>query len=198
MEGKRFGFVRFTNMEDAQRAISRLDGFVLLGKKIGVKMARFSGNRRVWRKVQAKKYFSRVGVMQSRWRELSDMGKENLNDSLRELIVKRIKGRYFHIEVQDDELMEILKVASGDMSDRGMEDLNNMGLVLALGMGQEFEGDPKATGGNDLGFNELDLHGPSIVDSLNINSPNNIESPKLNKVSSYLSDSESQRAFCRS
>ncbi|PPS05753.1 hypothetical protein GOBAR_AA14891 [Gossypium barbadense] len=131
------------------------------GKKIGVKMARFSGNRRVWRKVQAKKYSSRVGVMQSRWRELSDVGKENLNDSLRELIVKRIKGRYFHIEVQDDELMEIFKVASGDMSDRGMEDLNNMGLVLALGMGQEFEGDPKATGGNDLGFNELALHGPN-------------------------------------
>ncbi|TYI05915.1 hypothetical protein ES332_A10G121900v1 [Gossypium tomentosum] len=168
MEGKRFGFVRFANMEDAQRAILRLGGFVLLGKKIGVKMARFSGNRRVWKKVQAKKDFSRVGVMQSRGRELLDVGKENLNDSmingrhravevdgtarknirvverhveneqlwklqycligevasfcnayslydrianlgLGELIVKRIKGRYFLIEVPDDELMEILK-----------------------------------------------------------------------------------------
>ncbi|KAH1033476.1 hypothetical protein J1N35_045650 [Gossypium stocksii] len=33
-EGKRFGFVRFTKLEDAQREISRLDGFVMLGKKI--------------------------------------------------------------------------------------------------------------------------------------------------------------------
>ncbi|KAA3486322.1 serine/arginine-rich splicing factor SC35-like [Gossypium australe] len=33
MEGKRFGFVRFANLEDAKRAISRLDGFVILGKK---------------------------------------------------------------------------------------------------------------------------------------------------------------------
>ncbi|KAH1122969.1 hypothetical protein J1N35_006129 [Gossypium stocksii] len=49
--GKRFGFVRFNKEEDAQRAIGRLDGFVLLGKRIWVKMARFSENMKVWRKI---------------------------------------------------------------------------------------------------------------------------------------------------
>ncbi|KAH1115510.1 hypothetical protein J1N35_008888 [Gossypium stocksii] len=47
MEGNRFGFVRFAKLVDAQRAISRLDGFVILGKKIWVKMARFSGKRKI-------------------------------------------------------------------------------------------------------------------------------------------------------
>ncbi|KAK5792338.1 hypothetical protein PVK06_033452 [Gossypium arboreum] len=51
MEGKNFGFVRFTNLETAQREISRLDGFVILGKKIWVKMAKFSGKRKIWKKV---------------------------------------------------------------------------------------------------------------------------------------------------
>ncbi|KAK5826504.1 hypothetical protein PVK06_021426 [Gossypium arboreum] len=45
-------------------------------------MARFSGNRRVWKKVQAKKDFSRVKVMQSRGREFSEEGRKNFNDCM--------------------------------------------------------------------------------------------------------------------
>ncbi|KAG8486019.1 hypothetical protein CXB51_019397 [Gossypium anomalum] len=40
--GKRFGFVRFSNERDTLRAIMRLNGFFLLGKRIGVKMARYN------------------------------------------------------------------------------------------------------------------------------------------------------------
>ncbi|TYJ22402.1 hypothetical protein E1A91_A08G123800v1, partial [Gossypium mustelinum] len=43
--GKRFGFVRFSNERDALRAIVRLNGFFLLGKRIGVKMASYNGRR---------------------------------------------------------------------------------------------------------------------------------------------------------
>lgn len=32
--GKKFNFVRFSNYVDAQRAITRLDGFVILGSRI--------------------------------------------------------------------------------------------------------------------------------------------------------------------
>ncbi|KAK5786882.1 serine/arginine-rich splicing factor SC35-like [Gossypium arboreum] len=53
-EGKMFVFVRFSKCEYAQRAISRLDGFVMLAKKIWVKMAKYSGKRKIWKKVQAK------------------------------------------------------------------------------------------------------------------------------------------------
>ncbi|KAK5840753.1 hypothetical protein PVK06_009656 [Gossypium arboreum] len=35
---------------DAQRAIDRLNGFVILGYRIGVKMASFRGKRVIWRK----------------------------------------------------------------------------------------------------------------------------------------------------
>ncbi|KAH1063387.1 hypothetical protein J1N35_028374 [Gossypium stocksii] len=43
--GKRIGFVIFSNERDAQRVIMRLNGFFLLGKRIGVKMARYNGRR---------------------------------------------------------------------------------------------------------------------------------------------------------
>ncbi|KAH1040220.1 hypothetical protein J1N35_041963 [Gossypium stocksii] len=106
MEGKRFEFVRFDNMDDAQREIARLDSFVMLGKKIWVKIARFSGNRKVWKKVHANEAFSQRQVSQSRETSLNEritcLG-------LGELKVKRIQGRYFLIEVPNDKLMEILR-----------------------------------------------------------------------------------------
>ncbi|KAH1090944.1 hypothetical protein J1N35_018201 [Gossypium stocksii] len=46
--GNRFGFVRFNNERDTQRVILRLNGFFLLGKRIGVKMARYNGKRKIW------------------------------------------------------------------------------------------------------------------------------------------------------
>ncbi|KAH1114712.1 hypothetical protein J1N35_008090 [Gossypium stocksii] len=51
--GKRFSFVRFSNFTDAQRAILRLNGFVILGSKIWVKFARFNERRHIWRKVHS-------------------------------------------------------------------------------------------------------------------------------------------------
>ncbi|MFQ6664206.1 hypothetical protein Gotur_031390 [Gossypium turneri] len=51
--GKRFGFVRFSKILDAQRAISRINRFVIMGSKIWVKMAKFKGKRKIWKKVQA-------------------------------------------------------------------------------------------------------------------------------------------------
>ncbi|TYH31168.1 hypothetical protein ES288_A01G152400v1 [Gossypium darwinii] len=48
--GKRFGFVRFINFLDAQTTISRLNGFVILGCRIWVKIARFKGRREIWRR----------------------------------------------------------------------------------------------------------------------------------------------------
>ncbi|KAG8488753.1 hypothetical protein CXB51_016626 [Gossypium anomalum] len=127
MEGKRFGFVRFAKMVDAQREISKADGFVILGKKIWVKMARFSSNRKIWKKVQAKKDLIQKEEMQSRGMEYQKELQRCLegettsfcnSNSLSERIaslgigdlnVKRIPSRYFLIEVPDDELLEILK-----------------------------------------------------------------------------------------
>lgn len=67
-------------MEDAQRAIARLDGFVMLGKKIWVKMARFSGNRKVWKKVHAKEVFCQRQVSQSRKMGYHEKGQGTSND----------------------------------------------------------------------------------------------------------------------
>ncbi|KAK5786821.1 hypothetical protein PVK06_041467 [Gossypium arboreum] len=47
---KRFGFVRFSNMMDARRAISRLNGFVVIGNRLSVDLAKFNGGRQIWKK----------------------------------------------------------------------------------------------------------------------------------------------------
>ncbi|KAL4388815.1 hypothetical protein GQ457_09G007360 [Hibiscus cannabinus] len=53
-DGKRFGFVRFSNRVDAQRAISRLNGLVLYGFRILVSLARFNVRDKFWKKVSPK------------------------------------------------------------------------------------------------------------------------------------------------
>ncbi|KAK8546838.1 hypothetical protein V6N13_093880 [Hibiscus sabdariffa] len=46
--GKLFGFVRFEKQEDANKAIERLNGFVLYGAKLSVSMAKYTGGRPKW------------------------------------------------------------------------------------------------------------------------------------------------------
>ncbi|KAG8496367.1 hypothetical protein CXB51_007606 [Gossypium anomalum] len=46
---KMFGFVRFSNGRGTLRAIMRLNGFFLLKKRIGVKMASYNSKRKSWR-----------------------------------------------------------------------------------------------------------------------------------------------------
>ncbi|KAK8714362.1 hypothetical protein V6N13_149555 [Hibiscus sabdariffa] len=53
--GKRFGFVRFPNIADAERAIERLNGFSLYGFSLSVSFARFKTRTSYWRKVSRSK-----------------------------------------------------------------------------------------------------------------------------------------------
>ncbi|KAK8689606.1 hypothetical protein V6N13_088320 [Hibiscus sabdariffa] len=55
-DGSRFGFVRFSNMIDAQRAISRSYGFFLLGSWISVSLARFNPRTKFWEKPTVKSH----------------------------------------------------------------------------------------------------------------------------------------------
>ncbi|MBA0843292.1 hypothetical protein Goarm_000494 [Gossypium armourianum] len=152
--GNRFGFVRFNNERNAQRAILRLNDFFLLGKRIGVKMARYNGKRKIWRndsdqKVQeqsaeivqkvkseerldnnaggVKKTEKRLIVQGHVEEELlwnlqkclvcasnSVCDSKSLNDrianfGLGEIIVRRIQGRHFLVEIPDEELMDLLR-----------------------------------------------------------------------------------------
>ncbi|PPD77588.1 hypothetical protein GOBAR_DD25489 [Gossypium barbadense] len=62
-----------------KKEILRLDGFVIWGKTIWVKMARFSGKRKIWKKVQAKKDLSQKEEMQSRGMEYQEEEREKSN-----------------------------------------------------------------------------------------------------------------------
>ncbi|KAK8357640.1 hypothetical protein V6Z11_A05G434400 [Gossypium hirsutum] len=162
-DGKRFSFVRFSNILDAHRAIDRLNDFVLLGYRIGVKMSSYGGGRKIWRR-RSISYKDHVGSEKNRyvWEKgdtsgtskddriaNSDVSKKNrfqtrvvkgfVEEELRwklqrclvgesasvfdsrnmaerltkfglgEISVKRIQGRFFLIEVPDEEFMEVLK-----------------------------------------------------------------------------------------
>ncbi|KAK8549371.1 hypothetical protein V6N13_055843 [Hibiscus sabdariffa] len=50
--GRRFGFVRFANREDAVVASKRLNGFFLYGFRIFTAFAKFNGRLSYWRKVR--------------------------------------------------------------------------------------------------------------------------------------------------
>ncbi|MBA0753770.1 hypothetical protein Gogos_020940, partial [Gossypium gossypioides] len=115
IEGKRFGFVRFAKLVDAQRAISRLDGFVILGKKIWVKMARFSGKRKIWKKVQAKKDLSQKEEMQSRGMEYQEEERDESNGNL-------LDGRLKSVEVEKIG-MNKMKVVEGQVQNEQLWNL---------------------------------------------------------------------------
>ncbi|MBA0737971.1 hypothetical protein Gogos_011388 [Gossypium gossypioides] len=84
MKGKRFGFVRFTKPVDAQREISRLDG--------GMEYQ------------EEEREESNVNVLNGR---LKSVEVERIG--MNKIKVVEGHGRYFLIEVPDDELLEILK-----------------------------------------------------------------------------------------
>lgn len=52
IRGRRYEFVRFNYRRDAQREITRLNDFILMGNRIWVKMARFKASRKIWRNVK--------------------------------------------------------------------------------------------------------------------------------------------------
>ncbi|TYH18868.1 hypothetical protein ES288_A05G307200v1, partial [Gossypium darwinii] len=151
--GKRFGFVRFSNERDAQRVIMRLNGFFLLGKRIRLKMARYNGRRKFWRKASFQKeqewsvdlvqedkseesfendaksevkIDKRVvqGHVEEEWlwnlqkclvcESILICDSKSLNDriaktGLGEIIVRRIQGRHFLVEIPDEELLDLLR-----------------------------------------------------------------------------------------
>ncbi|KAH1055054.1 hypothetical protein J1N35_033119 [Gossypium stocksii] len=151
--GKRFGFMRFSNERDAQRAIMRLNGFFFFGKRIGVKMANYNGKRKFLRYVSEQKVKEQsVEIVQGVKSEvriennargdtktekriiqghvedellwnlqkclvcesISVCDSKSLNDrlakiGLEEIIVRRIQGRHFLVEIPDEELMEMLR-----------------------------------------------------------------------------------------
>ncbi|KAK8703743.1 hypothetical protein V6N13_047389 [Hibiscus sabdariffa] len=49
-QGRRFGFVRFSNEKDALRAVERLNGFKLYGFRLIVQMAKYKARTTYWRK----------------------------------------------------------------------------------------------------------------------------------------------------
>lgn len=64
---------------DAQRAILRLNGFVILGRRIWVKLAKFRGERKIWKKVKAQNDSSQKEETKPSEMEKQDEEREDSN-----------------------------------------------------------------------------------------------------------------------
>ncbi|KAL4271620.1 hypothetical protein GQ457_13G010870 [Hibiscus cannabinus] len=105
--GSRFGFVRFSNMTDAHRAISRLDGFFLMGYRISVSLARFNPRTnlqlRVNKKTKLKHQEAEVFV-KSIMSRLTTWG------------VQRMGGKTYLLTIDDEDLFMLLEDANWSYS----------------------------------------------------------------------------------
>ncbi|KAK8535773.1 hypothetical protein V6N13_015293 [Hibiscus sabdariffa] len=73
--GGRFGFVKFSNIIDAERAIERLNGFYLYSFRLMVSVARFKTRTTFWRKV------NRSRTQQKQQKVLEESNKSNLKEA---------------------------------------------------------------------------------------------------------------------
>ncbi|KAH1063661.1 hypothetical protein J1N35_028648 [Gossypium stocksii] len=87
--GKRFGFMRFNNFSYAQKAISRLNGFVILGSRIRVKIARFKGRREIWRRVTMRRNTLVINETKQKGAE-DEIRRKEAEEELEE--ITRLKG----------------------------------------------------------------------------------------------------------
>ncbi|MBA0752842.1 hypothetical protein Gogos_005572, partial [Gossypium gossypioides] len=138
MKEKRFGFVRFRSMTDARRAIGRLNGFVIMGNRLSVELAKYEGKRMIWKKqsradgsdgkgkwerregrnMKRKGYVedeqlwklqrSMVGVTAS-CSDVKAVQEQLTKVGLGEIKIRKIQCRVFLIDIPDEELYEILK-----------------------------------------------------------------------------------------
>ncbi|KAK8613353.1 hypothetical protein V6N13_101118 [Hibiscus sabdariffa] len=59
-DGNKFGFVRYSRLADAQRAISRLGLFTLFGSRISVGLAKYKVRNKYWKKVHTEKSAGKI------------------------------------------------------------------------------------------------------------------------------------------
>ncbi|KAK8713705.1 hypothetical protein V6N13_148916 [Hibiscus sabdariffa] len=120
-KGRRFGFLRYSNRNDAVRALERLNGCNLYGARIAVSFAKFNSRSSFWRKKKNKSGYHE---------DFESKGKQGLGDSNKDskLQVKRVVGH-----VEDESLWKLSKCLIGIMatdcnSENVMDRLHKWGL----------------------------------------------------------------------
>ncbi|KAL4363278.1 hypothetical protein GQ457_04G006140 [Hibiscus cannabinus] len=105
--GKRFGFVRFSNKIDAERAIERLNGFKLYGSRLLVSKARSS----YWRKINkdTEHQNDREGCKHS-------VSKKQTTDSLEESESKEKRALRIEGFIQEEDILKLNMCAIGTMA----------------------------------------------------------------------------------
>ncbi|PPR82304.1 hypothetical protein GOBAR_AA38408 [Gossypium barbadense] len=134
---------------DAQRAISRLNGFVILGSRIWIKLAKFKGRRHIWRKVssQRKTLFinetNQEGVKGEKKRKeydeelevkwVANTSEQRRGDGLSIRKVNQTKLVHGHIE--NEQLWKLQKCLVGEVASF-CETRNLADRVVTIGLGE--------------------------------------------------------------
>ncbi|KAH1038917.1 hypothetical protein J1N35_040660 [Gossypium stocksii] len=98
--GRKFGFMRFNKIMDAQRVINRLNGFVILRNRVLVYLVRFKVRRQVWRKVPVK----------GDSKQNMENHKEGIVSGKKEIDIKLIVGERAYKSRDDLSLKEVMDV----------------------------------------------------------------------------------------
>ncbi|PPD67330.1 hypothetical protein GOBAR_DD35792 [Gossypium barbadense] len=107
--GSRFGFVRYTNYSDAYRAISRLNGFVILGSRIWVKVVRaFKQRNPSFLKESSQKGLENVKRGKEVEEQLEDVQTPNMLDRR---VAEVVQGH-----VEDEQLWKLQKCLVGEVA----------------------------------------------------------------------------------
>ncbi|MBA0630501.1 hypothetical protein Godav_002592 [Gossypium davidsonii] len=102
--GRKLGLVRFDKIMDAQKVINRLNGFVILGNRISVYLARFKGRRQVWRKVP----------VNGDSKQNMENHKEGIVSGKKEMDIKLIIGETYNRSRDNLSLKEVMDVPLGE------------------------------------------------------------------------------------
>ncbi|KAK8614378.1 hypothetical protein V6N13_122738 [Hibiscus sabdariffa] len=94
-KGHRFGFVRFTTLKEAEKAIAQMNGCVLYGSRLAVRLAKFLDNLEDRLYKQLKFRVSKTGESSKNQSKYFDDMSRSPRDSLKNPCLKRILG---HVE----------------------------------------------------------------------------------------------------
>ncbi|KAK8662392.1 hypothetical protein V6N13_091970 [Hibiscus sabdariffa] len=109
--GKKFGFVRFSNKIDAERAIERLNGFKLYGSRLLVSKARFKARSSYWRKINKDTEHLKDGESCKHY-----VSKKQTSDSLEESESKEKRALRIEGFIQEEDILKLNKCAIGTMA----------------------------------------------------------------------------------
>ncbi|XP_039052593.1 polyadenylate-binding protein 5-like [Hibiscus syriacus] len=121
MAGKRFGFVRFSNKEDANRALQRLNEFNTYGFRIVVKEAKYTDRFQSWKANTT--FYSQATTRNDGHKGFQAMNHSEGRSKNKEAVAGNNKGMVFGSDGFKEKVMRRLKTVQGHVDEESLRKL---------------------------------------------------------------------------